>query len=124
MRTRAVRGRPKGKYMKRRQLMRYGLTALAALVTLMASVVPAAQAQTITGTPGSPSATTTIDGRELPAPPGKFGGTIGETATKSKPNWLPRIVPPKGAECAQVFSWPRRIEDSARLTVEKINGGG
>ena len=37
----------------------------------------AAGAQQITGTPGSPAATTTIDGKQLPPPPDtKFGGKI------------------------------------------------
>jgi arylsulfatase len=56
-----------------------------------------ATAQQITGTPGSPSATTTIQGDQIPAPPQKFGGKIGDTAAKSKPYWPARIVPPKGA---------------------------
>lgn len=50
-----------------------------------------------TGEPGSPAATTTIDGRQLPAPPSKFGGVIKETAKDSKPYWPPSVVPPKGA---------------------------
>ncbi len=50
-----------------------------------------------TGTPGSPDATTTIDGMQLPAPDPKFGGVIKELAQDSKPYWPPRIVPPKGA---------------------------
>ena len=54
-------------------------------------------AQQITGTPGSPSATTTIDGKYLPPPPAPFGGTINLGATDSKPYWPPRVVPPKGA---------------------------
>ena len=33
-------------------------------------------AQQITGIPGSPSATTTIQGDQIPAPPAKFGGKI------------------------------------------------
>jgi hypothetical protein len=44
-----------------------------ALLVVASSV--RAQVQT-TGTPGSPSATTTISGEQLPAPPGKFGGVI------------------------------------------------
>ena len=56
-----------------------------------------APAQEITGTPGSPSATTTIGGEQLPAPPPKFGGVINESAKDSKPWWPPRVVPPKGA---------------------------
>ena len=51
----------------------------------------------ITGVPGSPSATTTISGKQLPAPDPKFGGVIKENAAQSKPWWPPRIVPPKGA---------------------------
>ena len=56
-----------------------------------------ANAQQITGTPGSPSATTTIDGKQLPPPPPKFGGVIKESVKNSKPWWPPRVVPPKGA---------------------------
>src|SRR2546427_10714492 len=55
-----------------------------------------AQVQT-TGTLGSPSSTTTIDGKQLPPPPMPFGGVIKESALDSKPYWPPRIVPPKGA---------------------------
>ena len=57
----------------------------------------AAHAQTITGTPGSPDATTTIDGRYLPPQPPAFGGVINLEATKSNPYWPPQVVPPKGA---------------------------
>lgn len=55
------------------------------------------QAQQVTGTPGSPSATTTIDGKQLPPPDPKFDGVIKEKASESKPWWAPRVVPPKGA---------------------------
>ena len=58
--------------------------------------LPAA-AQEITGTPGSPSATTTISGKQLPPPDPKFGGVIREKATESTPWWPPRVVPPKKA---------------------------
>jgi arylsulfatase len=54
-------------------------------------------AQEITGTPGSPNATTTIDGKQLPSPDPKFGGIIQERASESKAWWPPRVVPPKGA---------------------------
>jgi arylsulfatase len=54
-----------------------------------------AMAQQVTGTPGSPSATTTIEGNQLPPPPPKFGGVIKESAKDSTP-WWP-VVPPKGA---------------------------
>ncbi|HUO09409.1 MAG TPA: arylsulfatase [Phycisphaerae bacterium] len=51
----------------------------------------------VTGAPGSPSATTTISGAQLPAPDPKFGGVIKENAYQSKAWWAPRIVPPQGA---------------------------
>ena len=71
----------------------------AVLLGLVAvGVVPViAVAQQITGVPGSPSAMTTINGQQLPAPPSKFGGVIKDTAQQSKPYWPPRIVPPKDA---------------------------
>jgi len=54
-------------------------------------------AQQTTGAPGSPDATTTIDGRYLPNPPAPFGGEINPNALQSKPYWPARVVPPKGA---------------------------
>jgi hypothetical protein len=63
-------------------------------------VAQPAPAQQITGTPGSPSATVTIDGGQIPPPPMKFGGVIKETDADSKPYWPPRVVPPKGAQRA------------------------
>ncbi len=51
----------------------------------------------VTGTLGSPDATTTIDGKQLPPPDPKFGGVIEDNAAQSKAWWAPRIVPPKGA---------------------------
>jgi len=54
-------------------------------------------AQQVTGVPGSPSATTTIEGKQLPPPDPKFGGMIKEKASESTPWWAPRVVPPKGA---------------------------
>jgi arylsulfatase len=51
----------------------------------------------VTGTPGSPAATTTINGDQLPPPPQKFGGKIGRNAADSTPYWPERVVPPKGA---------------------------
>ena len=81
--------------MKRNDLLRY---SLAASVTWMSSLAPAtwAEIQT-TGTPGAPDATTTISGKELPAPDPKFGGVIKNDALQSKAWWAPRIVPPKQA---------------------------
>ena len=54
-------------------------------------------AQQTTGLAGSPDASTTIDGKQLPPPPMKFGGVINEGVTDSTPWWPPRVVPPKGA---------------------------
>jgi len=52
----------------------------------------------ITGTLGSPIATTTIDGKQLPPMPDeRFGGKIEKNVLQSKPYWPPRVVPPKGA---------------------------
>ncbi len=51
----------------------------------------------ITGTLGSPGATTTIPGNQLPAPQPAFGGVIKDDALQSKQWWAPRIVPPKDA---------------------------
>ena len=69
---------------------------LSSLSLVVLACTPAL-AQHITGVPGSPSATTTIEGNQLPPPPPKFGGVIKETAKESTPWWPPRVVPPKGA---------------------------
>ena len=68
------------------------------LATAVTAALPSAQAQIqTTGVPGSPSATTTISGKQLPPPDPKFGGVIKDDALQSKPWWAPRIVPPKKA---------------------------
>jgi len=54
-------------------------------------------AQQVTGELGTPGATTTIPGKQLPPPAPKFGGVIKQKASESKPWWAPRVVPPKGA---------------------------
>ena len=63
---------------------------------LLLAKVPAL-AQQVTGVLGSPDATTTIKGNQLPPPSPKFGGKIEPNAAQSKPWWPPRVVPPKGA---------------------------
>ena len=55
------------------------------------------RAQEITGTPGSPSATTTSTENTCPIRRPTFGGEINLSAKDSKPYWPPQIVPPKGA---------------------------
>jgi len=77
--------------MRRSLLLPVASTALA-----LVSTIPAT-AQQVTGVLGSPSATTTIEGKQLPPPPPKFGGVIKETVEGSKTWWPPRVVPPKGA---------------------------
>ena len=67
-----------------------------AALVLVATSCLATEIQT-TGVPGSPGATTTISGHQLPPPDPKFGGVIKEKASDSKPWWSPRVVPPKGA---------------------------
>ena len=55
-----------------------------------------AQAQQINGTPGSPSATMTVDGKQLPPPDLKFGGVIKDTAADSNRIGRPRSCRRKG----------------------------
>ena len=76
-----------------------GVLRLALLTTsaLLGFAALDAQAQQVTGTPGSPDATMTIPGDQLPAPAPKFGGKIERGAPQSKPYWPPRIEPRKGA---------------------------
>ena len=63
----------------------------------MIAVTGAASAQQVTGTLGSPSATSTVSNRQLPARDPKFGGVIKNDALQSKSWWAPRVVPPTGA---------------------------
>jgi arylsulfatase A-like enzyme len=70
---------------------------LAVLAIGCACGLPAAAQQQTTGTPGSPSATSTVDGQSLPAAPPPFGGVINLDARDSTPWWPPTVVPPKGA---------------------------
>ena len=77
-----------------------------------------AMAQQVTGELGSPSATTTISGKQLPAPEPKFGGVIKDDALNSKPWWAPRIVPPKQAPNILLI-----ITDDAGFGVPSTFGG-
>ncbi len=71
--------------------------SMLAAAGLLAFGCVSASAQQVTGVLGSPGATTTITGKQLPSPDPKFGGVIKEKASESKPWWPPRVVPPKGA---------------------------
>jgi arylsulfatase A-like enzyme len=73
-------------------------TAKALLVTCsLFALATAAIAQQITGVPGSPDASVTISGEQIPVPPSKFGGKIERNAAQSKPYWSPRVEPREGA---------------------------
>jgi hypothetical protein len=76
--------------------MKTTILASSAATFLVIACVPVGAQQT-TGVPGSPDATTTIDGRYLPSPPPPFQGEINLNAAQSKPAWPARVVPPKGA---------------------------
>lgn len=73
-----------------------GLAAAALLAGVNLAGSPA-MAQQVTGAPGAPDATMTIDGRYLPSPPPQFGGEINLNAVDSKAWWPPTVVPPEGA---------------------------
>jgi arylsulfatase A-like enzyme len=72
------------------------LKLLSSILLALLFSVPAS-AQQIYGEPGAPSATMSLDGKQIPPPPMKFGGVIKESAKNSTPWWPPRVVPPKGA---------------------------
>lgn len=67
---------------------------------------------------GAANATTTIDGKQLPAPPPEFGGKIEDQALKSTAWWPPRIVPPKDAPNVLLI-----ITDDAGFGVPSTFGG-
>jgi arylsulfatase len=71
--------------------------ALMAGLLFMFAAAQALGQETKAPPPGSPAATTTINGLQLPPPAPKFGGVIKDDALQSKPWWPPRVVPPKGA---------------------------
>ncbi len=77
-----------------------------------------ARAQVVTGVPGSPSATTTLQGDQLPPPPTKFGGVIKDTAPQSKPYWPPRVMPKKGSPNILLI-----MTDDAGFAVSSTFGG-
>jgi arylsulfatase A-like enzyme len=90
---------------------------LCLLVSALLVAAPAT-AQQVTGTLGSPDATTSISGKQLPAPDPKFGGVIKNDALQSKAWWAPRIVPPKGAPNVLLI-----ITDDAGFGVPSTFGG-
>jgi arylsulfatase A-like enzyme len=98
----------------RRFQLRFVTPLALATMTVALLVAPAAgQAP-----PGSPAATTSIDGKQLPAPDPPFAGVIKDDALQSKPWWAPRIVPPKGAPNVLLI-----ITDDAGFGVPSTFGG-
>jgi arylsulfatase len=75
-------------------------------------------AQEVHGKPGSPGATTTIPGDQLPAPEPAFGGVIKNDALTSTPWWAPSIVPPEEAPNVLLI-----ITDDAGFGVPSTTGG-
>ena len=64
---------------------------------LAATACKSAPPQQVIGTLGTPSATTTISGKQLPPPAPAFGGVIKDNALQSTEWWAPAVVPPKDA---------------------------
>jgi arylsulfatase A-like enzyme len=84
--------------MKSSSIVHILLTLTVGILLGVFATQPAGAQDKIYGTPGSPSATRTIDGKQLPPLPNKtFGGKIKPNALQSTPYWPPRVVPPKGA---------------------------
>ena len=108
--------------MKRRKLIKHGLTMLSASAVLglsSCSTAPTGSAEIqTTGAAGSPNATTTISGRQLPAPDPRFDGVIKDNALQSKAWWAPRVVPPKDAPNVLLI-----ITDDAGFGVPSTFGG-
>ena len=73
---------------------------VAIALCILASMLPSFPcfAQQVTGELGSPNATTTIRGKQLPPPDPNFGGVIKEKASESTPWWPPSHRPAQ--ECA------------------------
>jgi len=86
--------------------------------TVLISGISPALAQDVTGTLGSPSATTSITGQQLPPPTPDFGGVIKNDALESTAWWAPRVVPPKGAPNVLLI-----ITDDAGFGVPSTFGG-
>src|SRR6516164_1610251 len=96
--------------------LRLPLTAILCAGLLL--TVQSSFAQQTNGTPGAPSATMSIDGKQLPPPDPKFGGVIKDKASDSKPWWPPTVVPPKSAPSVLLI-----MTDDAGFGVSSTFGG-
>jgi len=114
----ASRKKPLPKRHRQRALVLLGCLLAGASLIAVAAEGDAAGAPHVTGVLGSPSATTTISGRQLPAPEPPFGGVIEHDALSSTPWWAPRIVPPKQAPNVLLI-----ITDDAGFGVPSTFGG-
>jgi arylsulfatase len=101
-----------------KKLLSRGVAVIAIAAFLLAGCVSQPGVSQIYGTPGSPSATMTISGEQLPPPDPKFGGVIKDGALQSKPWWPPGVVPPKGAPNVLLI-----ITDDAGFGVPSTFGG-
>jgi arylsulfatase len=98
-----------------------GLLGYAAATGKVSSLLGADEGKTAvqtTGVLGSPGATTTISGKQLPPPDAKFGGVIKDDALQSKYWWAPRVVPPKKAPNILLV-----MTDDAGFGVPSTSGG-
>ncbi|MCC6849234.1 MAG: arylsulfatase [Deltaproteobacteria bacterium] len=96
------------------------LVAAVLVAGLVLAQASSARAQKQSEAPplGSPAATRSLDGRQLPAPDMPFGGTIEHEALKSKAWWPPRTVPPAGAPNVLLI-----ITDDAGFGIPSTFGG-
>ncbi len=94
------------------------MSSIVVSVALMALVTTSAIAVETTGTAGSPGATSTITGKQLPAPAPEYGGEIKNDALSSKAWWPPQTVPPKEAPNILLI-----ITDDAGFGVPSTFGG-
>ena len=74
-----------------------GLAGAVCLLAGLSVAHGATGAGQVNGIPGSPGATTTIAGNQLPPPPPKFGGKIERNAEQSTPWWPARLNPTRQA---------------------------
>ena len=90
---------------------------IAAAGLALALALPAG-AQETAAPLGSPGATMSIDGLQLPPPPMRFDGVIKDDALQSTPWWAPRVVPPAKAPNVLLI-----ITDDAGFGVPSTFGG-